>query len=92
MEKLFGKFIYNIRYEDLISAQEKEIKILLNFCNLEWDENCLNFHKNKRTIKTASDVQARSKIYQSSAGSWKNYKKNLSIFFKSLDTTTHESK
>jgi len=89
-KKLFNKFIYNIRYEDLISSKEKEIKNLLNFCNLEWDDNCLNFHNNKRTIKTASDVQARSKIYQSSAGSWKNYKKNMSIFFENLDANSHE--
>jgi len=82
---LFNNFIYNIKYENLISNNEKEIKNLLNFCNLDWDDNCLDFHKNKRTIKTASDVQARSKIYKSSVGSWKNYKKHMNIFFKNLN-------
>ena len=86
--KLFNKFVYNIKYEDLISMQEKEIKNLLNFCNLDWDENCLNFHKNKRTIKTASDVQARSKIYQTSAESWRNYEKYMNPFFKSLNVSS----
>ena len=84
---LFNKYIYNIKYENLISNQENEIKKLLNFCNLEWDESCLNFYKNKRTIKTASDVQARSKIYHSSVESWKNYEKYMNPFFENLNVS-----
>ena len=67
--------IYNIKYENLVSLILKnEIKKILSFCDLDWSDDCLNFHNNKRPIKTASDTQARSKIYSiASIESWKNY-------------------
>ena len=74
-------FVYNIKYENLISNTETEIRKLLNFCNLTWSDKCLNFHDNERIVKTASDVQARSKIYSSSINSWKKYEKYLKNYF-----------
>ena len=38
-------------------------KELLNFCNLDWDENCLHFYNNNRSVKTASKDQVRQKIF-----------------------------
>ena len=38
-------------YEDLTTNQEEETRKLLQYCELNWDENCLSFHKNKRTVK-----------------------------------------
>ena len=81
---LFPNFIFNLNYEKIVTSTESEIKKLLNFCSLDWNNNCLNFHKNKRVIKTASDIQARSKIYKSSISSWKNYEKHLSKYFNKL--------
>ena len=81
---LFDDSIYNIRYENLISNTKNEIQKLLSYCNLEWSDKCLNFHNNKRAIKTASDTQARSKIYSSSIESWKNYEKHLATDFEKL--------
>ena len=82
---LFPDFIYNLKYENLIANTENEIKMLLNFCNLKWNENCLNFHNNKRHVKTASDIQVRSKIYSSSINSWKKFEKFLSKYFNNLN-------
>ena len=64
---------------------ENKVHEMLNFCNLKWDNNCLNFYKNKRIIKTASDVQVRSKIYNSSIDIWKKYKKNLDTYLNKLN-------
>ena len=77
-------YIYDIQYENLISNSEIEIKNLLNFCNLNWEENCMNFHKNKRAIKTVSSSQARTTFYSSSVASYKNYEKFLSKLYSSL--------
>ena len=82
---LFPNFIFNIKYEDLITKPENQIRNLLRFCDLNWDDKCLNFHNNKRIIKTASDVQARNKIYMSSVNSWKRYEKYLKSYFKELN-------
>ena len=80
-----NNFIYNIKYEILVSNTNKEIKNLLKFCNLDWSEKCIHFYKNKRPVKTASDFQSRNKIYSSSIGLWKNYEKYLFKKFKTLD-------
>ena len=55
--------IYNLSYEKLINDQKQETEKLLSFCNLDWDENCLSPHKNKKTVATASLAQVRSPIY-----------------------------
>jgi len=81
---LLPSFIYNIKYENLITDSEIQIKKLIKFCDLKWSESCLDFHNNNRPIRTASDIQARSKIYNTSINSWKNYDKYLSEYFKKL--------
>ena len=78
---ILPNFIYNIKYESLISNTESEIRDLLKFCKLEWTKDCLSFYNNKRPIKTASDTQARNKIYKTSINSWKNYEIHLSEIF-----------
>ena len=82
---LLPNFIFNIKYENLISNPEGEIRNLLKVCKLDWNKDCLNFHNNKRIIKTASDVQARNKIYNSSVNSWKNYENHLKKYFEKLN-------
>ena len=77
--------IYNVSYENIINYPEKETKKIINACDLEWDNKCLEFYNNKRPIKTASDTQARKKIYKSSLNSWKNYEKQLINHFKKLN-------
>ena len=72
-KKYFPKKIYDLNYESLVTNSEKEIKNLLKFCELEWDENCLNPEKNTRVIKTISYNQARQPIYKTSLKSYSNY-------------------
>jgi len=83
--ELLPNFIFNIKYEDLINNTEKETRKMLMFCDLKWEEKCLNFHQNKRPIKTASDTQIRNKIYNSSIDAWKKYEKHLNVYFEKLD-------
>ena len=59
-------FIYDCHYETLVSDQLNETKKVLKFCNLEFENNCMNFDKNKTPVKTVSISQARQKIYKSS--------------------------
>jgi len=73
----FPNKIYDICYEDLTTNQEEEIKQLLEYCELDWDDNCLNFHKNKRAVKTTSSLQVREKIYQGSSEAWKKYETQI---------------
>jgi len=83
--KLLPGFIYNMNYETLIKNQRKETQNILKFCKLKWNNKCINFYKNTRPIKTASDLQARKPIYRSSLNSWKNYENHIVDFLKKIN-------
>ena len=80
-EKL-PNFIYDINYEKLTENKEDEIKKLLKFCELDWEEDCLNFNKKGPPIKTVSITQARKPIYKTSVNLYEKYKDHLDIFNK----------
>ena len=61
-----SNFIHNIQYEELIDYPEKNIKELLDFCDLKFEQNCLEFHNNKAPVRTVSALQVREKIYKKS--------------------------
>ena len=69
--------IYDICYEVLTENQKEETSRLLAFCDLEWEQQCVDFHRTKRIVKTASAAQVRTKMYQGSSEEWRNYEKHL---------------
>ena len=71
-----GSFI-EVQYEDIVADMEGQAKRLIDFVGLEWDEACLDFHKNTRNIRTASVTQVRQPIYTSSVERWRNYEQFL---------------
>ena len=75
--KIFPSQIYDLCYENLVSDTKKEVKKLLKFCSLEWDDKCLQHQKNKRVIKTISYNQARKPIYNTSIKSFTGYEDYL---------------
>jgi tetratricopeptide (TPR) repeat protein len=62
-----------VEYETIVHDQEKQTRRLLAFCGLDWQENCLSFHKNQAPVATASSVQVRQPLYSDSIGRWKKY-------------------
>lgn len=69
--------ILRVRYEDLVADQEGETRRLLDHCGLEWQDACLAFHENSAAVATASAVQVRSKLYDTSIGRWRHYAAHL---------------
>ena len=80
----FPDQIYDISYENLTTSQEEETRKLLKYCELDWDESCLNFYTNKRAVKTASSLQVKEKMYQGSSEVWKKYEVQLKPLINSL--------
>ena len=76
-ENIFKNKIFNLSYEELIKDQKGTTQKLLDYCNLEWDENCLNFFNSQSSVRTLSTAQVRRPIYNSSIKSWKKYKELL---------------
>jgi hypothetical protein len=70
---LYPNSIHTIKYENVINNAELEVKTLLNFLNLDFEESCMDFYKSKRPVKTASSEQVRQPIYKSGVNYWKNY-------------------
>jgi uncharacterized protein Usg len=81
----FPGLIFDVCYEDLTVNQEKETRKILDYCELEWDDNCLNFHKNQTAVKTTSALQVRQKIYQGSSEVWKKYEPYLQPLIEGLN-------
>ncbi len=81
----WNKSLYNFIYENLINYSKKEIRKLIQYCDLNWNDKCLKFYNNKRLIRTASDTQVRNKIYKTSMNSWKKYNIHFEEEFKNFD-------
>jgi len=76
--------VIDVVYEKLVADPETEIRRLLAACGLPWDDACLRFHENERSVKTASSSQVRRPIYKSSLQRWRRYEKHLGPLFEAL--------
>lgn len=72
--------ILGVRYETLVADQEAQIRRLIDFCGLVWEDACLAFYKSERRVQTVSVWQVRQPVYASSIGKWKNYAEELRPF------------
>ncbi len=69
--------ILDINYEDVILDTEVTTRELIDFCGLDWDKSCLEFHKTKRLISTASATQVREPIHSRSMERWRRFEEQL---------------
>jgi hypothetical protein len=75
--KTMPGIIYDISYESLVRDQEGESRRLLAACGLEWEDGCLEFHRNPTVTTTASASQVRRPMYDSSLKQWHHYESQL---------------
>ena len=75
--ELFPNRIYDINYEKLTENQLEETQKLLAYLELDWQDDVLEFHKNTRSVSTASNLQVRTKMYKDSSLEWQKYKEHL---------------
>lgn len=76
-KKLFGAQIHDVDYDDFVAAQRPVIEDLLHFLGLDWHPDCLEFHRLRNRVRTASVWQVREPVYRESSGRWRNYEKHL---------------
>ena len=75
----FPNDIHTVIYEDVINNPEDEVRKMLNYLNLPFEQACMDFYKSSRPVKTASSEQVRQPIYKSALNYWKNFEEDLSI-------------
>ncbi len=78
--------IFELRYETLVAEPEATIRALLAFLDLPWDPVCLEFHRHRREVRTASFDQVRRPLYQSSVGRHQRYLQWLAPLIDAMET------
>jgi hypothetical protein len=75
--KVLPDFILHVQHEDVINDLEGQVRRILDFCDLEFEQSCVDFYKTKRTIKTPSSEQVRQPIFRGGMQQHINYDKHL---------------
>jgi tetratricopeptide (TPR) repeat protein len=74
----------DVVYEEVVADLEGQARRIVNHCGLDWDPRCLDFHRNGRSIRTASFAQVRRPLYGASVGRWRNYETYLGPLLEAL--------
>ncbi|MCF6290191.1 MAG: tetratricopeptide repeat protein [Desulfobacterales bacterium] len=90
-QRVLSLDIFEIRYEELIRAQEEKTREMLQFLGLEWDERCLSFHRTRRSVESASIWQVREPLYSRSVNRWRNYDEFLAPLREALGELAPDS-
>jgi tetratricopeptide (TPR) repeat protein len=69
--------VLTVQYEDVVSDFEAQVRRLLEFCGLPWEDACLRFYDSDRPVRTPSAEQVRQPIYDRSVGHWRHYETKL---------------
>lgn len=70
-------FVLHVQHEDVIEDLELQVNKILDYCQLPFEESCLNFHKTERAIKTPSSEQVRQPINRKGMDQWKPFENHL---------------
>ena len=76
--------ILRVQHEDVIEDLEKQVRRILDYCDLPFEQSCVDFHETERAVRTPSSEQVRQPIYKSSMQQWKNYQQFLTPLLTSL--------
>jgi tetratricopeptide (TPR) repeat protein len=69
--------VLTMQYEEVVTDFEAQVRRLLEFCGLPWEEACLRFYESDRPVRTPSSEQVRQPIYDRSIGHWRHYEREL---------------
>jgi hypothetical protein len=69
--------VHRVLYERMVDDTEAEVRRLLDYCGLPFEESCLRFYENDRAVRTASSEQVRQPIFRDSVEQWRNYERWL---------------
>ncbi len=76
--------ILSLQYEDLVGDLENSVRKILDYCELPFEQDCVEFYKSKRAVKTPSAEQVRQPIFKEGLDYWKNYEPYLTKLSKNL--------
>jgi tetratricopeptide (TPR) repeat protein len=72
-DKVLPGKVLRVQYEDVVADLDTQVRRILDYCGLEFEESCISFYETDRSIRTPSSEQVRQPIYQSGVEQWKNF-------------------
>jgi Flp pilus assembly protein TadD len=78
--------VHRVIYEEMVADTEAEVRRLLDYCGLPFDQRCLRFYENERAVRTASSEQVRRPIYRDAVDHWQHYEPWLGPLKSALGT------
>jgi tetratricopeptide (TPR) repeat protein len=69
--------VLTVQYEDVVTDFENQVRRLLEYCELPWEDACINFYETERPVRTASSEQVRQPVYTKSVHFWRNHEQHL---------------
>lgn len=83
-QTLFPDRILDVAYEDVVADSEQALRRMIKFCDLPWDDRCLQSTGREGNVRTASAWQVQQPVYSSSVRRWKHYEKHLDPLLEAL--------
>jgi len=87
-DEVLPKKVHRIQYEDMVQNTESQVRQLLDHCGVEFESTCLDFHKNKRAVRTASSEQVRQPINSKGMQQWLHFEQYLTPLKEALGSKT----
>jgi hypothetical protein len=77
--------VLTVQYEDMVTDFENQVRRLIDYCGLPWEDSCTSFHETDRPVRTASSEQVRQPIYTKSINFWRNHEGQLGELIEVLE-------
>jgi len=74
-----------VQYEEVVTDFENQVRRLLEYCELPWEDACIRFHETDRPVRTASSEQVRQPVYSKSVNFWRNHEDHLAELIEVLE-------
>ena len=89
-QAIFPEQILHVQYEDVVNDFEAQVRRILDYCGLPFEEACLSFYKTERAVRTPSSEQVRQPIYRGGIDQWKNFEAHLDPLKESLGSVLND--
>jgi hypothetical protein len=85
----FSGQILHVQYENVVNDFEAQVRRILDYCGLPFEEACLSFYKTERAVRTPSSEQVRQPIYRGGIDQWRNFESHLDPLKDALGEVLH---
>lgn len=86
-DEVIPGYVLRVQHEDVVANLETQVRRMLDFCGVPFEESCLEFHKTERNVRTPSSEQVRQPIFSTALEQWKNYEPWLEPLKQALGST-----